>query len=407
VSDHGDNHGSFPHNERLPQQRIRRGRVGAATCFLLTGFLFATWGSRIPAIRAGLELTEGHLAIAFMGLNAGAIVGLQVGGIVVPRMGSRLTLTLSLSISYVVLLAPALAPSLLLLTASLFLLAFANSIVDVSMNAQGLAVEHGYGKPLLSSMHAMHSLGGLIGAGVGALAARLGLDPLVHFGFAGALGAAVSVAAWRLLLPSWVDADRATSGDNETSRNLAEWFRGWTGPIALLGVLAFCVTLAEGSALDWSAIYVSDAVGGGETLGAVGLGVFLGAVTLGRLLGDRLIARFGPVRMFRIGVVTAGAGFGGALLIDTPIVGLAGLALLGAGISYVLPLTISAGSKVPGEKAATAAARVSTLAYLGSFVGPALIGGLASRFGLPVALGLPALLVAATVLGSKALRYAG
>jgi fucose permease len=129
-------------------------------------------------------------------------------------------------------------------------------------------------------------------------------------------------------------------------------------------------------------------------------------VTVGRLLGDRLITSFGPIRMFRIGVVTAGTGLGVALLIDTPIAGLAGLGLLGAGISYVLPLMISAGSNLPGEKAATAAARISTLAYFGSFVGPALIGGLASRFSLPAALGLPAFLVAATVLGSKALRSA-
>jgi hypothetical protein len=406
VSDHGDKRSGSPQQGRLPQERIRRGRMGAATCFLLTGFFFATWGSRIPAIRAGLDLTEGHLAIAFMGLNAGAIVGLQVGGIVVPRIGSRLTLTVSLVISYVVLLTPAVAPTLLLLTISLFLLAVANSVVDVSMNAQGVAVEHGYGRPVLSSMHAMHSLGGIFGAGAGAMAVRLGLDPLVHFGLAAGIGAAASIASWRLLLPSWVDAERDTSGDKATATTLLEWIRGWSVPVALLGILAFCVTLAEGSALDWSAIYISDALGGGETLGAIGLGVFLGAVTVGRLLGDRLITSFGPIRMFRIGVVTAGTGLGGALLIDTPIAGLAGLGLLGAGISYVLPLMISAGSNLPGEKAATVAARISTLAYFGSFVGPALIGGLASRFSLPAALGLPAFLVAATVLGSKALRSA-
>jgi hypothetical protein len=96
-------------------------------------------------------------------------------------------------------------------------------------------------------------------------------------------------------------------------------------------------------------------------------------VTLGRLAGDRLVARFGPVRVFRAGAVTAGVGFGGALLVDVPLAGLVGLGLLGVGIANALPLAISAGGNTPGEAPATAAARVSTLAYLGSFVGPVLI----------------------------------
>jgi len=185
------------------------------------------------------------------------------------------------------------------------------------------------------------------------------------------------------------------------------WFRGWSLPLAVLGALAFCFTLAEGSALDWSAVYVSDSLGASAALGAVGLGVFLGAVTLGRLIGDRLVSRFGAVRVFSVGAVVAGAGFGASLLVGTPFAGLVGLGLLGAGIANALPLAIAAGGNAPGEAPATAAARVSTLAYLGSFVGPVLIGGLATLWSLPVALALPAALVLATAFGAKAVRRAG
>ena len=108
--------------------------------------------------------------------------------------------------------------------------------------------------------------------------------------------------------------------------------------------------------------------------------------------------------MFRAGAVVAGIGFGGALLADAPAAGLVGLGLLGAGIAIALPLAIGAGGNVPGETPATAAARLSTIGYLGSFVGTALVGGLAS---LPLALGLPALLVLATAFGARALRQAG
>jgi fucose permease len=112
----------------------------------------------------------------------------------------------------------------------------------------------------------------------------------------------VGLAAWSLLLPSRVDAKEEQSEDGAANTSgLRRWFSGWSVSIALLGALAFCFTLAEGAGLNWSAVYVADALGGTEALGAIGLGVFLGAVTLGRLVGDRLVSRLGPVGVFRAG----------------------------------------------------------------------------------------------------------
>jgi MFS/sugar transport protein len=390
------------------ERRARRARVGAAACFLLTGVISASWASRVPAIKDGLGLSDGQFAIALLGLEAGAVIGLQLGGLVVPRTGSRRALSASLLAFSGVLLGPALSPSLLVLAASLFLFAALNSIVDVAMNAQGVSVQRLMGRPVLSGMHAMHSLGGVLGAGAGALAARLGAAPSPHFLVAAAVTVVAGLVVMPLLLPSRVDAEEEPSGDGSANTGgLRRWFSGWTAPIALLGALAFCFTLAEGAGLNWSAVYVADSLGGTEALGAVGLGVFLGMVTLGRLVGDRLVSHFGPVRVFRAGAVVAGVGFGGALLVDAPIAGMVGLGLLGVGIANALPLAIAAGGNAPGETPASAAARVSTLGYLGSFIGPVLVGGLASLSRLPFALGLPALLVLATAFGARVVRRAG
>ena len=276
------------------------------------------------------------------------------------------------------------------------------------MNAQGVAVQRIVGRPVLSGLHAMHSLGGVLGAGAGALAARLGYAPPLHFLACAAMVVVATLAAWPLLLPSRTDAEGGSPGDGASlAGGLRRWFGGWTAPVVLLGSLAFCFALGEGAGLNWSAVYVADSLGGTEALGAIGLGVFLGAVTLGRLAGDRLVSRFGPVPVFRTGALVAGTGFGGALVLDTQIAGLVGLGLLGAGLANALPLAIAAGGNSPGETPATAAARVSTLGYLGSFVGPALVGGLASVTSLPLALGLPALLVLATAFWAGAVRRAG
>jgi fucose permease len=242
---------------------------------------------------------------------------------------------------------------------------------------------------------------------VGALAAHLGATPPPHFLACAMVAVVGGFAAWPLLLPSRIDAKEERSEDRAANTtDLRRWFSGWSVSIAFLGALAFCFTLAEGAGLNWSAVYVADALGGTEALGAIGLGVFLGAVTLGRLVGDRLVSRLGAVRVFRAGAVMAGVGFGGALLVDAPVAGLVGLALLGAGIANALPLAIAAGGNTPGETPATAAARVSTLGYLGSFVGPVLVGGLASLSSLPMALGLPALFVLAAGFGAGVVRRA-
>jgi MFS family permease len=393
---------------RVYDGRARRARVGAAACFLLRGFVFATFASRVPTIKENLGITDGQLAIGFVGLNAGALLGLQLGGMLVPRTGSRPVLVVTLLAFAGALLIPAVVPDLPALVAALFVLAVFNSVVDVAMNAQGVMVQRLMARPVLSGMHAMHSLGGVLGAGAGSLAARLEAAPPVHFLVAGAVAAVACLAVSPLLLLSRTDGQGGSSGATPgVVAGMSAWLHGWSFPVAVLGALAFCFTLAEGAALDWSAVYVSDSLGGSAALGAVSLGAFLGAVTLGRLVGDRLVSRFGAVRVLWVGAVVAGAGFGGALLLNNPPAGMVGLGLLGVGIANALPLAISAGGNAPGETPATAAARVSSLAYLGSFVGPVLIGGLATLWSLPLALALPAVLVLATAFGARTVRRAG
>jgi hypothetical protein len=125
--------------------------------------VFATWAARVPAIQHQLGLGVEQLAVAFTALNAGALVGLQLGGVLVPRVGSSAALRVALPAYTAALLAPVLAVSLASLSVGLFALTVANSVVDVAMNAHGVAVERGYGRPILSSLHAMHSLGGMVG----------------------------------------------------------------------------------------------------------------------------------------------------------------------------------------------------------------------------------------------------
>jgi hypothetical protein len=375
--------------------------------FLLFGAVYFTWAARLPAVKDDLGLSNGELAVALVGLEAGALLGLQLGGSLVPRTGSRTVLAVSLPLLGILLAGPALAGNLVTLTAAAAALAVTINVANVAMTAHGVAVEQRYGRPILSSLYAMHSLGGIVGAGVAALAAGLGVGRAGHLLAVAAAVALAAVAASRLLLPPSIDASPAgpaPAGRGLTAA-LAGWLRGWWGQVMVLGALAFCVELAQNSGSTWGAVWLRDGVGTSASTAAAGLAILMAGTTAGRLAGDRLRIRFGPARLFRAGALVAGAGFGGALVVGTPAAGIAGLALLGVGTSFLLPLTVSAAGWLQGETA-PAVARVATLGALGSFTAPALIGGLAGPLSLAGALTLPALLVAATALAVKAVEPA-
>jgi hypothetical protein len=143
---------------QISDRQLRGAGVGAAAYFLLTGIIFATWALRVTAIKGGLDLSDGQFSIALLGLEAGAVLGLQLGGLIVPRVGSRRALTTSLVLFTCALVGPAFAPGLLLLATSLFAFAALNSVVDVAMNTQGLALQRLLGRPMLYRLHAMHIL---------------------------------------------------------------------------------------------------------------------------------------------------------------------------------------------------------------------------------------------------------
>ncbi|GAB2648415.1 MFS transporter [Kribbella swartbergensis] len=374
-------------------------KLGTAAMFLLTGLVFATWAARIPARRAELGLSESGLAVAFVGLNAGAVIGLQVGAVVVSRWGSRRTLTVALPAFALSLVPIAWAPGIVSLTVTLALSAVFNSIVDVAINEQGVGLQQSSGRSLLSRLHAMHSLGGVVGGVAAGAAAAVGITVAAHFLIIALLAALAGVVASRRLLPT-----DDLHGPGASAAPRPSLLTGWYGRLLLLGVLAFVFTLAEGGALDWAAVLLHDNLGSSAAVAAVGVATFQGALTVGRFIGDRLVDRLGPVTVFGAGALIAGGGMTGGLLLASPWTALVGLAALGLGLANLLPISITAAGAQARLPVAVAVARVSALGYLGSFTGPVLIGATSQVADLRIALVVPALAVAATAIAARAVQ---
>jgi MFS family permease len=283
-----------------------------------------------------------------------------------------------------------LAPTLALFVAAFVVIAIGSSAMDVSMNAQGIALDQRTKRPIFASFHAAFSFGAMAGAGAGSVAAGVGLDPAAHLTIAGLLLALVVLAARPGLLPATTDA-----------RSEGPLFARPSRALAGLGALAFCALLAEGSVSDWSAILLDRETEAGPSLAALGLAAFSLTMGFGRLAADPLAHRFGRVAVVRGGALLGFAGLALALATGSAAIGIAGFALMGAGLAGLFPLALSAAGETDGP-AAPALAAVATSGYGAFIAGPALIGLISDATSLPLALSLVGVLcLAAAALASS------
>jgi len=159
---------------------------------------------------------------------------------------------------------------------------------------------------------------------------------------------------------------------------------------------------------DWSAVYLRETLRADPGVAGLAFAGFSVAMAVGRLAGDRLVARFGPVAVLRIGALTAVLGLGTGLAAGNPAMAVLGCTLFGLGVAPVAPITFSAAGNLPGVPAATGLSRVVGVGYTGLLAGPPIIGFIAGAVGLtwalvvPVGLaGLIALLAAATATAGR------
>jgi MFS family permease len=398
---------------------LRTARAAVIAYFAILGMAEGVWVVRIPAAKARLHLSDGRLGVALLVGPAALVLVMPVAGRLADRFGSS---SITRPVGVIVAFLPVIlssARTIGLLLAGLLAFGVAGGVMAVSINAQGVLVERAYRRPLMASFHASYSLGGLSGAVTGGILAWLRAGPVATC-LVVALPAAVAAAtAGRWLLTGSALAhhgrlvpDRDPAAECE-GRRPSQGGSSQGGPsqggpsqgavrdagsgrgssrVMALGLLALCAVIGEGTAGNWSAIYLRDDLRTTSGLAVSGFAAFSVAMTVGRLLGDRLAARFGPVRLVRGCGLLAATSLAAGLASNEPVGAVAGFALFGAGLSCVVPQLFSAAGNADPDQPGTGLARVAGLGYIGLVGGPVLIGACATLTGLPLALGIPVLL---------------
>jgi MFS family permease len=366
---------------------LRQSRSAILGYFFVLGVATATWAARLPAIKQSLHLSDGRLGLALFAVPAGSVLTLALSGRIADRFGAVRVLRVAGVLCPAALIPIGLAWNLAALMATLAVYGAVAGLLDVSMNACGARLELGYGRPIMSSLHAGYSIAGLAGAGIGGVSAWLGISPLPTFiATAGALIVLGLLAGPRVVIPAARPVPEHP--DDPPPRTL----RQTSVLIWVLGLVALCGQVGEGSAGDWSAVYLHANLGTSAGVAVAALGAFSVTMAAGRVAGDRLAARFGPVRLIRASGLVAGLGLAAGLLIGTPAAAIAGFALLGLGLAGIFPQIVSAAARLDPEQAGRNIGRIAAVAYSGLLTGPVAIGAIASGVGLRDALLVPAAL---------------
>ena len=380
--------------------RLRRARFGVFGIFFVVGLGMAAWLVSIPAVQQRTGVSHATLGLVLLVLGAGGVIGMQIAGYAISRWGSKIVTGVALTLYVLAVNLPVHTTGTLTLGLALLIFGLANGAVDVSMNDQAVIVERGYGRPIMSAFHAFWSVGGAVGALIGAAALALGYQVSVAVLIASTAAAIGGVICVRLLLgrepapaADAVTASHAGTASPAVGRSIRRRVIGF-------GVLAFLLMLAEGVANDWSALHAVEHLGHPSSAAALAYATFAVAMTVGRLTVDRIAGRFGPAFVVRYGSLAAAIGIGVVMI--SPVFGLTlvGWAVFGLGLAGVVPQLFTAAGNISSTNQSIILSRVVGAGYVGQLAGPALVGVVAGWVGLNLAFALPLIFCAVAVVAA-------
>jgi predicted MFS family arabinose efflux permease len=379
-------------------RRQQRARAAVAWTFVAHGVLIGSWAPRIPEIKSHLGLSAGALGFALLAPALGTVLAVRSAGARTARHGSPAVIRVCLVVYCMLAWVPAIAPNLGLLWFALLLWGAAAGALDVAMNSQGVTVEASYGRPVLSSFHATWSIGSFVGAALGGIGAALDIGVALQQFVIGAVLTVAVLLVTRAFLP-----DHPHEPEPRRPLRLRIPRRPETR-LVLLGAAAIFALIAEGAVTDWSGVLIHDHLHASGAQVSYGYAAFCVTMTAGRFAGDRVVHAIGRVKCFGALGVLGAVGLAAGMATNSLVGAVVGFAVLGLGLSIMVPVLFSTAADTDGP-AGPAIAAVSALGCVGLLAGPSLIGLVAQLTSVSSALYLlPPFTLAAGALGILGIR---
>ena len=359
------------------------GRIAASAFFFLFGIGFSCWATRIADIKNALFLSDAQLGTLLFTIPIGQFCIIPFTGFLVDKFGSRNVLSVSILFYPLAMMSLGLADEVWQLRIGLFFFGVTCNLCNISMNTQAVGVERIYRRSIMASFHDIWSLAGFLGGLASMQIVKWGATPFQHFCLMGVLAVLTLVLMRPHLLKN--DAPKPERPAENIAqkqpfyKKLSFLFDGY---IATLGFIAFCCMSCEGTMFDWSVLYFQDVVKADPSRIRLGFICYMSMMATGRFLSDRFVIKFGAIRVVQVSGILIALGLFVAVFKPSIYASSAGFALVGLGVSSVVPLCYSLAGKSKRLATGIALTGVSSIGFLGFLMGPPMIGYVADAFGL-------------------------
>lgn len=392
----------------LGRPQLVHWRTAIFTLFLLCGLTFASWASRLPAVKQNLGIDDFEVGVLLFAMGAGSLIGVMSANVIVARWGARRGLSVTLVGVAIGLFVAALGVDALgsypVAVVGLALMGLSFGATDVMINVEAASVEQAFGRTLMPLFHAFFSLGTVAGAGIGAAMAAWGVGVTWHLGVVAVVWFVITGVALRFVPASERIAEKAVGALPPRRERMHAALEVWRDPRTYaIGAIILGMAFAEGSANDWLTIAVVDGHGETEATGAIFLTVFSVSMTVFRAIGGPLVDRIGRVWTLRALSIAAGIGLVIFILAPNLPIAFVGVALWGAGASLGFPLGMSAAADDP-TKAAASVSAAATIGYVAFLCGPPVLGWISHQIGILNTLWIIVALIAMSGLASGAAK---
>ncbi len=369
-------------------KKIIKAKRATKIVFFICGLGLSSWAPMVPFVKQNLNIDETELGFLLLMLGLGALIMMPLSGFLMKKFGSRKVIAVGCTIVACFLPVLLLVPSFGAMLIVLLLFGSGIGMVDVAMNAHGIQVQNIYGKPIMSSLHGLFSVGGILGAlGIGFLI-KLGLEPIHAAIFISLVLIILILSQYKQLfdylfekttIVTFTDKSQSTE-TNQVNEN--PWLNT---KVLLLGFMCFTIFLSEGAMLDWSALFLNTSKNISLEFAGFGYACFSISMAFIRLVGDKIVDKLSSKFIVVGGCIIAVLGLLMMVCFDILPLILLGFVFLGIGASNIVPIFFSEGGKVNGVSSNASISTITTLGYAGQLVGPALLGFIAHHFSMEIA----------------------
>jgi len=353
-------------------EQNKKQRISLSIYFLLLGFCFASWASRIPSIKTNFGFNEAELGNLLLAMPISSLIGLPVSGWLVARFNSRMPLLFSFLFFALSMVWIGYASRVEVLVMAVSLFSFMMRIANISVNTQSLVLQKGFHKRIIGSLHGIWSFGGLAGALFSTLMVKWQIPMKEHFLYVTIIGITGALVAF----PNLMKKDKAPAG-NKLIFGKPDKF------ILYLGLMVFFAAICEGGMFDWSGVYFREVVK--EEIFTLGYLIFMTFMALSRFYSDRLIEQIGMQKTYLLGAGLVTVGISMAIIFPYFWPSLIGFSIVGIGVASVFPMTFSLAGKSDKYSPGMAISIISTYGIVGMLIGPPLVGYLAHLLNLKYA----------------------